>query len=533
MESVTDRRQDSRWSPSVKSLTSSELIEAKLVNLSLTGFRVSSERSLPLGYIVGLSLQSISGENYNIEGRIVWKKKSQVGERSLIDFGALLMGRADAQKYRENFMSLVDHQIENRRGSEPTPSSTQSASMQMLEFVENRGRGGLNKKLAKTGKALDRWISNHTYERVVEENYGPVIHLRGKPVIMLGSNSYLGMGQHPRVKMAAIRAIEKYGAGAGSVRALGGTLDVHKELEEKLAEFKGAEACLVLPSGFSANIAALTALLGKDDVVFNDAMNHASIVDGCRQSEAQLVFYKHADIENLEKKLQRYPIEKSKLIISDGVFSMDGDVGPLNEIVQLARKYNAMTMVDDAHATGVVGATGRGSAEHCGVFGKLDITVATLSKGLGAIGGAVCGPRALMKKIFYQSRSFIFTSALPPSVCASVIAALEVIKTEPELLQNLWRNRKFLFEGLKSLGYNVRETPSAVIPVILGNENKTYELTDQLEKNGVYVNAVARPAVPRDTTRLRVSVMATHTLTQLEEAISVFKKVGQRLGVIP
>lgn len=532
MELKTDRRQDPRWSPHVKSVASPELLEAEIVDLSPSGFHISSKKSLPLGYIVGLSFQSMSGENYKIDGRIVWKSLKIKGDSGTVNYGALLMSRADAQRYRENFTELVGHQIENRRTYDSSFSSFQSAPTSISGFTESRGRGSLYLKMAKTGKALDRWISNHTYERVVEENFGPTIHLRGKPVIMLGSNSYLGMGQHPRVKKAAIKAIEKYGAGAGSVRALGGTLDIHKELEEKLAEFKGAESCLVLPSGFSANVAALTALLNKDDVVFNDAMNHASIVDGCRQSEAKLVFFKHSDMASLERKLQRYPIEKPKLIISDGVFSMDGDVGCLDEIVRLAKKYNAMTMVDDAHATGVVGATGHGSAEHCGVFGKIDITVATLSKGLGAIGGAVCGPRALMKKIFYQSRSFIFTTALPPSVCASVIAALDVINTEPELLLNLRRNREFLFEGLKSLGFNVRETPSALIPVLLGNENKTYELTDELEKNGVYVNAVARPAVPRETTRLRVSVMATHTLNHLEDALEVFKRVGKRMGII-
>jgi glycine C-acetyltransferase len=532
MESKTDRRQDPRWSPLVKSVTSSELINAEFIDLSPSGFRFSSKKTLPLGYIVGLNFQSMLGEDYKIEGRIVWKSLDKKDGNGPINFGALLMSRADAQKYRENFMKLVGRQIENRRTNDSILPSFQSATPSSSEFAENRGRGSLNMKMAKTGKALDRWISNHTYERVVEENLGPIIHLRGKPVIMLGSNSYLGMGQHPRVKMAAIKAIEKYGAGAGSVRALGGTLDIHKELEEKLAEFKGSEACLLLPSGFSANIAALTALLSKDDVVFNDEMNHASIVDGCRQSGAQLVFFKHSDMASLERKLQRYPIEKPKLIISDGVFSMDGDVGFLDVIIQLAKKYNAMTMVDDAHATGVVGATGHGSAEHCGVFGKIDITIATLSKGLGAIGGAVCGPRALMKKIFYQSRSFIFTSALPPSVCASVIAALEVINLEPELLSNLRRNRKFLYDGLKGLGYNVQETPSALIPVILGNENKTYELTDELEKNGVYVNAVARPAVPRKTSRLRVSVMATHTLDHLGTALEVFKRVGQRMGIV-
>lgn len=532
MESIADRRQDPRWSPHVKSVTSPDLVDVKFVDLSPSGFCISSKKSLPLGYILGLTLQSISGENYKIEGRIVWKSLVRKDDTGNINFGALLMSRADAQRYRENFLQLVGRQMDSRRINELNLHSFKSVPNPFSEFTENRGRGSLNLKMAKTGKALDRWISNHTYERVVEENYGPIIHLRGKPVVMLGSNSYLGMGQHPRVKMAAIKAIEKYGAGAGSVRALGGTLDIHKELEEKLAEFKGAESCLVLPSGFSANIAALTALLDKYDVVFNDAMNHASIVDGCRQSEAKLVFFKHSDMASLERKLQRYPIEKPKLIITDGVFSMDGDVGRLDEIVRLAKKYNAMTMVDDAHATGVVGATGHGSAEHCGVFGKIDITVATLSKGLGAIGGAVCGPRALMKKIFYQSRSFIFTTALPPSVCASVIAALDVINTEPDLLLNLRRNREFLYEGLKSLGYNVRETPSALIPVILGNENKTYELTDELEKNGVYVNAVARPAVPRETTRLRVSVMATHTLNQLGDALEVFRRVGQRMDII-
>lgn len=308
-------------------------------------------------------------------------------------------------------------------------------------------------------------------------------------------------------------------------------MDLHKQLEERLARFKHTESCLIFPSGYVANLAALTAIVEEGDVLLNDEVNHASIVDGCRSSRGTLRFYKHNNLENLEKKLAQYGTRKPKLIITDGVFSMDGDVAPVDKILTLAKRYNAMLMVDDAHSTGVVGQTGRGSAEHCGVLGKVDITTVTLSKALGAIGGAICGSRNLIKKIFNLSRPFIFTSALPPSVCASVMAAIDVIESEPELVRNVQKNRDILCSGLRAMGYRVPPTESAVIPVIIGNEVKTYQLATRLDELNVFVNAVSRPAVPREYSRLRISVMATHTEEHLKEALAAFRRAGEELGL--
>jgi 8-amino-7-oxononanoate synthase len=276
----------------------------------------------------------------------------------------------------------------------------------------------------------------------------------------------------------------------------------------------------------------LTALIQKGDIVFNDQVNHASIIDGCRTSEGTIRFYRHNDMENLEKKLKQYPREKPKLIITDGVFSMDGDIVDLPGVVALAKKYNATVMLDDAHALGVLGERGTGTAEYHGVKEGIDLTIATFSKALGGMGGAVCGSNTLIKFIHYHSRQFIFSTSMAPPVCASAIAALEVLETEPQLIQSLHRNRKFLSDGLKKLGYDVVETKTAIIPVLIRDEKKTYALTHLLDEMGVFVNAVTRPSVPRELSRLRVSVMATQTEDHLAQALVAFQKAGRQLRIL-
>lgn len=489
--------------------------------VSKGGFRVKGTSIVPVGTYASFYLSIPQKPDIELVGRLIWREDS--GESSLSGtLGVMVLERKDVEKFRE----LVGEQggvSKNRRCHDEETN----ASLNNRREIPTIGR-----RLMNSGKSLDRWISRYTYERGLRSASAPFVQMESGNKIMLGSNNYLGLTDHPRVKDAAIDAIQKYGTGAGGVRVLSGTMDLHKKLEERIARFKHAEACLIFPSGYVANLATLTSIAERGDVFFNDQVNHASIVDGCRSSEATMRFYKHNDLGNLEKKLKAYPKETPKLIITDGVFSMDGDVAPVDEIVSLSARYGAMVMVDDAHGTGVVGQTGRGSAEHRGVLGKVDITTVTLSKALGAVGGAICGSRNLIKKIFNLSRHFIFTSALPPAVCASVIAALDVIESEPGLVTRLAQNREFLCKGLREMGYDVPGTESAIVPVIIGDEVKTYKLAARLDELGVFVNAVSRPAVPRELSRLRVSVMATHTQTQLKNALEAFQQAGEELSLL-
>jgi 7-keto-8-aminopelargonate synthetase-like enzyme len=281
-----------------------------------------------------------------------------------------------------------------------------------------------------------------------------------------------------------------------------------------------------------ANVAVFTSLIRPDDVVFNDQLNHASIIDGSRMSPATIRFYKHNDISALEKKLNQYPFERPKMIVTDGVFSMDGDIARLDLIVPLAKKHNALVMLDDAHAIGVVGANGRGTAEHYGLEGQVDITIATFSKALGTMGGAVCGSKSLIKFINHHSRQFIFSTAIVPSACATALAALEVLEEDPSIVARLHSNRRFLSNGLKAMGYKVIEAETAIIPVFIGDERKTYAMTHLLGEYGVFVNAVSRPSVPRELSRIRLTPMATHTEEQLSFALDAFKRAGKQLSII-
>jgi 8-amino-7-oxononanoate synthase len=530
---MVNRRKSERWRSSqilAKLVSSRRKGSGTTEDISPLGFRLTADWDYPVGSFVAVRLSFPHGEEAEVEARVVWRKKKKTQAGPVQEIGFIVTTRKDASQYQELVKHAPKILIEDRRLIQRRKASAESAEERRQK--DRRGGASLRARTDMTGSGLDEWITSYTYERVLQSGSAASIITRDQDKVMLGSNNYLGLTQHPKVKEAAIKAIEKYGVGAGGVRVLSGTMDLHRQLEERMAEFKKTEDCLVFPAGYMANFAALCAVLEKGDVALNDEINHASIVDGCRFSEATVRFYKHNDMAGLEKKLAQYGSDHPRLIITDGVFSMDGDVAPLKEIVALGKKYNAMVMVDDAHATGVIGATGRGSAEFWGVSGQVDITIATLSKAIGAIGGAVCGSRATIKTIAHRSRQFIFTSALPPAVCASAMAALEVIQSEPALIAQLHENRRFLWNGLKELGYRTYDTPSAVIPVIIGDEKKAYEFARRLDERGVFVNAVSAPAVPRELSRLRVSVMATHTQEQLGHALEAFRDAGRSLGLI-
>lgn len=356
---------------------------------------------------------------------------------------------------------------------------------------------------------------------------------KAREMIMMASNNYLGLTTHPKVVQAGIEAYGKWGAGAGSVSLLAGTLELHRELERKLAAFKGCEDAIVFPAGWSSNVGVISGLAREGDIIFNDILNHASIVDGSRLSGAEVKTFPHKSVEGLDRALGRLgPKFNGRLVIVDGVFSMDGDIAPLRAIIEVCRKHGARLMIDEAHATGVVGERGHGTPEHCHVEGQVDIVAGTLSKGLGGVGGFAASTRKVVEYLRFYSRSYMFSTALPPAVTASLIASLEVIDTEPELRQRLWSNIRYFREGLTSLGFDLGESETAIFPVIIGDDWKVKEMTRLLHKDGIFVNAVFYPAVARRLSRIRMSLMATHTKEDLDQTIQACARIGRKLGVI-
>jgi 8-amino-7-oxononanoate synthase len=367
--------------------------------------------------------------------------------------------------------------------------------------------------------------------RKLESPQDSEVMVNGKRVIMIGSNNYLGLTNHPRVKEAAFKAIEKYGSGCAGSRFLNGNLEIHEELEKKLARFFRKEAALVFATGYQTNLGAIPALVGRNDVAIIDKYDHASIIDGCRLSLGQVKKYHHNDMKDLERVLEGTK-DKDKLIIVDGVFSMEGDIADLPAIVKLSRAYGARIMVDDAHAIGVLGKGGRGTAEHFGLENEVDLIMGTYSKSLAAIGGFIAGASDVINWIKHLGRSMIFSASLPPPLVASVSAALDIIEEQPELRARLWRNTHKMLRGYKTLGYDTGTSETPVIPILIKDTMKTYQMCKLLFENGVFVNSVISPAVPPGRELLRTSYMATHTEEQLDKVLAAFEKVGRQLGVI-
>jgi 8-amino-7-oxononanoate synthase len=367
--------------------------------------------------------------------------------------------------------------------------------------------------------------------RKLESPQDSEVVVNGKRVIMIGSNNYLGLTNHPRVKEAALKAIEKYGSGCAGSRFLNGNLEIHEELEKKLARFFRKEAALVFATGYQTNLGAIPALVGRNDVAIIDKYDHASIIDGCRLSFGEVKKYRHNDMDALERVLEKCE-GKAKLIIVDGVFSMEGDIADLPAIVRLAKAYGARIMVDDAHGIGVLGKGGRGTAEHFGLENEVDLIMGTYSKSLAAIGGFIAGPSEVVNWIKHLGRSMIFSASLPPSLVASVIAALDIVEEQPELRARLWRNTHKMLRGYKTLGYDTGTSETPIIPIIIKDTMKTYQMCKLLFENGVFVNPVVSPGVPPGRELLRTSYMATHTEEQLDKVLAAFEKVGRQLGVI-
>lgn len=372
---------------------------------------------------------------------------------------------------------------------------------------------------------------HYFFFRRLESPQDAEVVVNGRRVIMIGSNNYLGLTNHPRVKEAAIKAIEKFGSGCAGSRFLNGNLEIHEELEAKLARFFRKEAALVFATGYQTNLGTISALLGRNDVAILDKYDHASIIDGCRLSFGQVKKFRHNDLKDLERVLEGTK-GKGKLIIVDGIFSMEGDIADLPSIVKLAKAYGARLMVDDAHAIGVLGEGGRGTAEHFALEDQVDLIMGTYSKSLAAIGGCVAGSKEVINFIKHIGRSMIFSASLPPALVASVSTALDIIEEQPQLRNQLWKNTHKMLKGYKMLGYDTGTSETPIIPIIIKDSMKVYEMCKFLFENGVFVNAVVSPAVPPGRELLRTSYMATHTEEQLDRVLAAFEKVGKQLGLI-
>jgi 8-amino-7-oxononanoate synthase len=367
--------------------------------------------------------------------------------------------------------------------------------------------------------------------RKLETPQDSEVVVNGKRLIMIGSNNYLGLTNHPRVKEAAIKAIEKFGSGCAGSRFLNGNLEIHEELEIKLARFFRKESALIFATGYQTNLGTISALLGRNDVGIIDKYDHASIIDGCRLSFGQVKKFRHNDMKDLERVLEGAK-GKGKLIIVDGIFSMEGDIADLPSIVKLAKAYGARVLVDDAHAVGVLGEGGRGTAEHFALEDQVDLIMGTYSKSLAAIGGFVAGSKEVINFIKHVGRSMIFSASLPPSLVASVSTAIDIIEEVPQLRTQLWKNTHKMLQGYRALGFDTGTSETPIVPIIIGDNMKVYSMCKLLSENGVFVNAVVSPAVPPGRELLRTSYMATHTEEQLDKVLDAFEKTGKQLGLI-
>jgi glycine C-acetyltransferase len=387
---------------------------------------------------------------------------------------------------------------------------------------------------------LDALKTQGTYFRlrVLDDMQAPVCTYDGKRVINLASNNYLGLTADPRLREAAIQATRDYGVGSGAVRTIAGTMKIHMELEEKIARFKNVEACVVFQSGFTANAGTVSSILGKEDFILSDELNHASIIDGARLSRAKIKVFRHKDVAHAEELLKEIEHEPGrKLIITDGVFSMDGDIGPVDQLAELAEKYGAIMMVDDAHASGVLGRNGRGSVDHFHCHGRVDIQVGTLSKAIGALGGYVCGSRDLIDYLYHRARPFLFSTSHPPSVAATCIAAFDILEQEPERIDRLWDNTRYFKAELGRLGFDIggvttpaSETP--ITPIIVGEGRRAMEFSRALFDAGLMATGIAFPTVAEGKARIRTIMTSEHSREQLDQALEILEKTAKRLGIL-
>ena len=379
-----------------------------------------------------------------------------------------------------------------------------------------------------------KWINEsglYRQMKYLQSPQQPYVKIAGKSYLMLSSNSYLGLCNDQRLKQAAMDTMEKYGVGSGGSRLTTGSYEVHKKLEDEIAAFKGAEAALLFNTGYMANIGAISSIAGNDWVIFSDRFNHASIIDGCRLSGAEIIIYKHCDASDLETKAHSHRGRRA-LVVTDGLFSVDGDIAPLPEIIQVAKKYNMLLMVDDAHATGVLGKNGGGTADYFGLQNEIDIQMGTFSKALASEGGFIAGNRGLIDYLANKARSFIFSTALAPATVAVSLRALEIVQAEPRLRQSLIANSAWFREKLREIGFEIMDLPTPIISVVLGQPELTVNFSNRLMGKNIFVSAIRPPTVPQGTSRLRINLMATHTVDDLAPAIDSMAAIGKELGIL-
>jgi glycine C-acetyltransferase len=389
--------------------------------------------------------------------------------------------------------------------------------------------------LSYLGAQIAEWRKEGTYQRlrVLESESAAISRFDGKEVINLASNNYLGLTTHPKLRQAALDAIRDYGVGSGAVRTISGTMTLHMQLEQRIAAFKNVEACVTFQSGFAANAGTVAAILGPEDHIISDELNHASIIDGCRLSRAKIHVFPHKDTAAAEKILAELKaVPGRKLLISDGVFSMDGDITPLAALVEAAERHGAIMMVDDAHASGVLGRNGRGTIDHFGLDGRVHIQVGTLSKAIGVLGGYVCGSHALIEYLYHRARPFLFSTSHPPAVAAACLAAFDVLEHEPERMETLWTNTDYFKKGLADAGFDTGTSETPITPVMCGEAPRAHELSRALFEEGVLATGIGFPTVPKGKARVRTIVTASHSRAELDRALEVFRKVGKRLGLV-
>jgi glycine C-acetyltransferase len=372
----------------------------------------------------------------------------------------------------------------------------------------------------------------YTHIRTIESPMDAWVQIDGRRVLNFCANNYLGLASHPRMREAAKRAIDHYGIGPSAVRTIAGTMTLHEELEERLAAFKRAEACITFQSGFTANLGAIPALVGRGDVIFSDALNHASIIDGCRLSRAEVVRYEHNDVADLRRQIDATTDFNRRLIITDGVFSMDGDIAPLDQIADVAEEYGVMLMVDDAHGEGVLGEGGRGIVDHFGLHGRVDIEVGTLSKAFGVVGGMVAGKQLIVDWLRQRGRPFLFSSAMTVPDVAACIEAVNILEESTELVDKLWANAELFRRGMEEMGFNTGHSETPIVPVMLGEAPLAQQFSRKLFENGVFAMAIGYPTVPQGKARIRVMNSAAHSLSDIEQALEIFGEVGRELNVI-
>ena len=393
----------------------------------------------------------------------------------------------------------------------------------------------MSSPLAYLSEQLEAWRQAGTYQKLreLETACAPLCRFDGRDVINLASNNYLGLTNHPKLVEAALEATRRFGVGSGAVRTIAGTMSIHLELERRIAQFKHVEACVVFQSGFAANAGTVAAILGPEDHIISDELNHASIIDGCRLSKAKIHVFPHRDSAAADRILAELAATPGrKLLITDGVFSMDGDIAPLPALVAAARRHGAIMMIDDAHSSGVLGRNGRGTVDHFGLHGQVDIQVGTLSKAIGALGGYVCGSRDLIEYLYQRARPFLFSTSHPPAVAASCLAAFDLLEEEPERIDSLWNNTRYFKDALNAAGFRTGASESPITPIMVGEATLAHAFSKALFEEGVLATGIGYPTVPHGKARIRTIVTATHTETELSRALEILETVGKKLKII-